>query len=124
MELPCKPVNKITDGVHTGHIKEVSFRSEPYEYTDLLLVLADESTCKAGYPSIVMEESKLGRLLMRMGVPIKVGQNYDPEKLLVGRQVTFQTTTEAKGDKSFTKVLTESVAPAIPPKADDGIAVA
>ena len=101
MELPCKPVNKITDGVHTGHIKEVSFRSEPYEYTDLLLVLADESTCKAGYPSIVMEESKLGRLLMRMGVPIKVGQNYDPEKLLVGRQVTSRQQQKPKETRAL-----------------------
>ena len=113
MEILCQPENKLEDGVHTGVIMDVAYRDKPYQYTDLTIETADGKKVKAGYPTVIMPESKLALLFMRMGIAVEVGKHYDPETLLVNKKVQFQTITEHKGDKKYCKVITESVKPAI-----------
>ena len=71
MEIKVEKPMTLEDGVHYGKIVDVEYRESPYNYTDM--VIEEEKTgmkLKAGYPTRVMLDSKLGKLLIRFGVEV------------------------------------------------------
>ena len=110
MEIPVQKERRLDDGVHTGRIVEVNFREKPYEYTDVVIELADKFKVTVGYPTMITPTTKLGKLLSRFGVKLEIGQNVDPEKELMAQYCTFQSITDE--DSKYYKILPESVKPA------------
>ena len=116
MKLKVNTVSKIEDGLHTGVILLIEYRTEPYEYTDVVIEV-EGMRIKVGYPTFVSPESKLGKLLMRFGAnPLPVGGIIEPETFLVGKKCKLQTLNEIKGDKSYARIIPESVKPFEVPK--------
>ena len=102
---------KIDDGVHNGVIIDLEERKEPYAYLDVVIEMADKRRLKVGYPNKIMAESKLGKLLLRFGAELKEGTIIQLNPILVGKECTFQSITEQKGDKSYPKVIGDSLKP-------------
>ena len=98
---------KLDDGLHNGVIKEISYRTEPYEYTDVHIELADGFRVKTSYSSFVSPSSKLGRLLERFGAGLEVDNEINPNITLLEKKCQFQSITEGK----FYKIISESVKP-------------
>lgn len=118
MELPWQEPVKIPDGNHSGEITRIQYRFEPYEYTDVCVKIDMENAkieLKYGCPSILTENSKLGKLLIAMGAKFEKGKKEDPEKVLVGKRVTFMTLTK-KSKKDKTKEYSEIVEDSIEPE--------
>ena len=114
MEIKCVETPRIEDGLHQGVISQVTFRSEPYAYTDLLISMFEgRVVMKVGFPTIVSVESGLGKLLGSFGVRLVMGSSYDPEKLLVGQKVQFVTVKQksSKDGKEYARVVKESIKP-------------
>lgn len=107
MELKVQKEKRLDDGIHNGVIKDVTYRATPYEYTDLVIELADTFTVTVGYPTYVCPSSKLGKLLTRFGVVLGEPESPVDPDILKGRECSFQSTTEGK----FYKVLPDSVKP-------------
>jgi len=114
VELEWKESTKIPDGSHKGIITRVEYRHEPYEYTDIFVKLEDsEIEMKYGCPTVLSENSKLGRLMVLFGENFKKGGLLDPAVVLKGREVTFMTITKkGKGDKEFSEIVEDSLKPA------------
>jgi hypothetical protein len=111
MMIKVEASKKIDDGVHKGTIKDVDYRTEPFNYTDIEIELDDKVTIRASYPTMICPSSKLGRLLIRFGVKLEVGQELDIETILIGKRCVFQSTSEEKDGVRYSKVLTESLQP-------------
>ena len=80
----------IEDGKHEGVITAVEYRDVPHKYTDLIIEFEVGKKHKVGYPTLLMEESRLGLLLKRLGIIVKEGIKVDPDKL-VGKKCEFLT---------------------------------
>jgi|TARA_R100000501_G_C2611278_1_gene105836 hypothetical protein len=111
MKLEVKAVVLIEDGKHVGKITAVNYRDQPFKYTDLVIELKDGMTLKAGFPTIVSKESKLGQLLEKFGAKMEVGTTIDPEQFLVGKGVSFLTQSETTPRGTFAKVIPNSIKP-------------
>ena len=121
MKIPVKQDNKIEDGLHTGAIVDVEYRTEPYEYTDVVIETMVNGTgvrLKSGYSTYIAPSSKLGELLLRFKVPLIFGQEIDPKQVLTGLECQFQTITE-KG--KYAKIIPDSVKPVPNTKVYDGV---
>ena len=115
MELEWKEAVKIPDGSHTGVISKVVYRTEPYEYTDIYVKLDDSENIeiKYGCPTVLSENSKLGRLLKVFGADSTAGTIIDPEKVLVGKKVVFMTMAKkSKDGNEYAEIVTDSIKPA------------
>lgn len=116
MKFKAKDIRgPIDEGKHKGKIVRIEYRDTPFEYTDIYMTInGTDSEVKYGCPSSVSVESKLGKLLMQVAnVEIIPGHNYDPEALLVGKEVSFVTFNE-KGkntDREFARVSDGSIKP-------------
>ena len=110
MKLIVEKATSIEDGKHQGIIVDVQYRDSPYNYTDILIEFNGGLQLKAGYPTKLMEKSKLGLLLRRFGLVIAEGLVVDPN-ILIGRRCEFITMTEDTPKGSFARVITESVRP-------------
>jgi len=109
MEFEMKPSIKIPDGQHKGKITKIDYRIQPYQYTDVYI--EEEETkleLKAGFPSVVSEKSKLGKLLQKFQ-EIKVGDRVNPENILIGKEVTFMTLIEKTDSGEFVKIVDGSI---------------
>jgi hypothetical protein len=114
MEIECKEVVKIDDGLHVGVISSVTYRDTPYSYTDLLISMNEGRTVmKVGYPTMITEDTALGKLVASFGVELRVGAKYNIEKLFVGKKVQFLTLKKkSKIDgKEYSNILRESIKP-------------
>ena len=69
MKLKVEAQTTLEDGKHQGRIVDVEYRTEPYKYTDIVIEFSEGQQIKAGYPTKLMENSKLGLLLKRFGFP-------------------------------------------------------
>lgn len=107
MEIKIEEVKRIESGKHVGKITAVEYREKPYEYTDIVLELADGYKLKAGYPTKITPESKLGKLLLDFGASLEVGKSIDPAKYLVNKGCSFLVEEDGK----FMKVIPSSVKP-------------
>lgn len=115
MELEWKEPVKILEGTHKGKITKVVYREEPYEYTDVFIKLEDADVeIKYGCPTVLSENSKLGRLLKAFGVDAVAGTLIDPEKALVGQKVIFMTLNKKskKDGNEYAEIVTDSIKPA------------
>jgi len=112
-EFEWKPTIKIPEGKHTGVITKITYKEEPFSYTDVHIKLDDvDIELKYGCPSVLSETSKLGRLLVAFGEEFEVGKKVKPEELLVGKKVQLMTINKKnKDNKEFARVVEDSVKP-------------
>ena len=105
----------IEDGMHIGKIIGVEFRTEPYEYCDLLIEEAESGLhLKAGYPDFVSPTSKLGKLITRFtGKELTPGEKLDIEKIFVGKECKFQTIMKDDKKGKFCNIIVDSVKPSV-----------
>lgn len=109
MEFEVKESISLEDGMHSGVVCKVMYRTEPYEYTDVYIKEQNSGyELKYGCPSVVSEKSKLGKLLMQF-VKLDTGAKVDPEKVLLGKQVQFMTMQEKTKEGIFSRVVDGSV---------------
>jgi hypothetical protein len=113
MRIKAKDVLRIEEGKHEGMIAAIIERKEPFEYCDVVIRLPDSTATelKVGYPLSLSEASALGRLLARFGVKVTPKEEYDIEKLLKGKKVTFMTINEKNDKGTFARIIPESVKP-------------
>jgi|TARA_Y100000296_G_scaffold75133_1_gene94459 hypothetical protein len=111
MKLKVQEVKSIEDGAHEGIIDDVRYRTEPYEYTDLVIKFEGGKTMTVGYPTMLSPVSKLGMMLQSFGVELVFGEEIDIGELLIGKGVKFVTMTENKPNGKFAKIVRESVKP-------------
>ena len=111
MKLTVEPSNKVEDGKHEGKIVGVEYREQPYEYTDFIIEFEESKKIKYGVPTALSPDSKLGRLLKLFAVDVKVGNEIDPEEVMIGRDVSFMTMTKQTDRGSFATVVQDSVKP-------------
>lgn len=113
MQIPVEKPKIIEDGKHVGVIIDVCYRDKPFKYTDLVIEFDNGIQAKAGYPTKLMEESKLGLLLKRFGIVVAEGLTADPD-ILKGRKCEFVTIQEKTDKGIFAKIVADSVKPANP----------
>lgn len=96
-------------------IREVQYREVPFSYTDVVIEFAhpdnqeQKYVLKASLPSAVSANSKLGKLLLRFGAKLEVGQKIDPDKVLIGKRCRFQVMNEETKNGIYAKILPDSV---------------
>ena len=114
-ELIWREPIQIPDGTHKAVITKIKERSEPFEYTDIFCKIeGTDFEIKYGCPSVLSENSKLGRLLNVMGAKYEKGGKVDPAVVLKGRKVELMTITRpSKKDpsKSFSEIVVDSIKP-------------
>jgi len=109
VKLKVKESISIEDGLHTGKVDRIEYRTDPYEYTDVIVKLDDKDVeLKYGCPTNLSTTSKLGRLLSIFG-ELKVGAEVDIDKALIGKKVQFQTVTEKTPKGEFARIIGESI---------------
>lgn len=111
MEIPIEESKKLEPGTHKGRITKISYRIEPYEYTDVHIKLENDVEVKAGFPTSVTEDSKLGKMLTRFGAILEIGKSIDPEKVLLNKDCTFQSINETTNKGTFPKIIGDSLSP-------------
>lgn len=114
MKIEVTKKLEIKDGLHEGMIIDVQYRDKPYEYTDVVIETIVEGKAvklKAGYPTQVSDSSKLGKLLQRFGAQLTIGQEVDPNVILVEKKCQFMTMTQSTKRGEFANVVPESVKP-------------
>lgn len=111
MEYLVKESLKLDEGKHEGVVVRLEYRESPYKYTDVIIE-CNRVELKAGYPSFIAVDSKLGLLLQRFGVELKAGSSVKDD-VLVGRKCSFLTVNEAskKDGKTYARVLQDTVRP-------------
>lgn len=109
-----EPMN-IEDGKHSGEITKVEERHDPYEYTDIFIKLDDvDVEMRYGCPTLLSENSKLGRLMQIFGVNAVPNTKTDPEAVLVGKRAVFMTLTKKnKEGKDYSEIIVDSIKPEI-----------
>jgi len=117
MELEWKQSIRIPDGNHVGEIKKIENRTEPYEYTDIMIKLddVDDIEMKYGCPTVLSENSKLGRLMQLFGASIEVGKKLNIDNFLIGKRVKCVTITKKnqKSGKEFSEIVEDSLKPEV-----------
>lgn len=116
MKVKVQKSFKVEDGSHKGVITEVNFREKPHKYTDLVIEFKPEGFDKeinltVGFPTVITNESRLGRLLKRFGIELVEDADLEPDQILVNKPCTFMTLTEKNDNGTFAKVIHESVKP-------------
>jgi len=111
MKLTVKPSNKVEDGKHEGKIVAVEYREKPYEYTDFVIEFEETKKIRYGVPTALSPDSKLGRLLALFSADVKVGNDIDPEEVMMNREVEFMTITMETQRGSFPTVVSGSLKP-------------
>ena len=105
----CEKRKEIEDGSHYGEIVDIQYTNNKYQYTQLVIEHKESGIkLKAGYPTKVMLDSKLGKLLQRFGIKVEENKNVDPDQLK-GRKCVFTTIKSG----NFSNVVEESVKPAV-----------
>jgi len=112
MELVPTKGKNLEEGQHTGVITRIDYRETPYKYTDVIIEVSGQDGLerKYGCPTSAGIDSKLMRLLAKF-TEVEEGKPVDIEKTLVGQNVKFMIQHEEKDDKSFDRVVENSVKP-------------
>ena len=111
MELECKEYKKIEDGKYTGIITKIEQRITPegYKYVDISIKLDNQETeLKYGTPQNLSKISKLGKLINQF-IELESGKTYNIEKILINKKVLFMTQNETKGDKTYAKIIPDTI---------------
>lgn len=114
MEIEVKESLNLEDGKHTGIIEKVEYREEPFNYTDIFIKEQETGfIIKHGCPTLISEKTKLGKLLEQF-TKLEIGTKLDPEKVLVGKEVTFMTIMKkGKDGNEYNNVVDGSVKPLV-----------
>lgn len=105
----------LQDGQHDGVIINVEPRvftkgNEDITYCDITIE-SENTRIKASYSAVISRGSMLGKLLGRFGTELIKDDELDPEAILIGATVVFQTvTTENKGVQ-YAEILRETLKP-------------
>jgi len=101
MKLKMEKAKKVAPGAHTGKIIRIDYRTEPYKYTDVYVKLNDKGLedieLKYGCPTILSENSKLGKLVKQFK-EVQVGEEVELEEILIGQTVAVVTINEPSKD--------------------------
>ena len=113
IEEPKKSV--VPDGLHNGTIIKIEDKirgEKKYAYTDITIKPDDaEVELRIGFPSNVSINTSLGKLLKKFGVKLEVGAKINPETILKGQRIQFQTTTDES--KGFSRIIKGTIKPLI-----------
>ena len=109
---------RMPDGIHTGKIEKIEERiaQEKYHYVDVVISCNNgtaDGEVKVSYPDCVSANSKFGLLLQRFNMPLTPNAEVNVDAILLGKECQFQTLNQVRGEKSFTKVLDETVKPKV-----------
>lgn len=109
--LKAIPDQKLEDGLHVGTIIDVTMRTEPFEYVELLMeTTEDKIKKKVSFPATLSPSSKLGVLLEALHVKFNINDQIDLNVSLVGKLCQFQTLTQkGKDGKMYSNIISESV---------------
>jgi hypothetical protein len=115
MEFEMKKPVLVSDGVHQGEIVRVEYRDKPYRYSDIFIKITDKDSegieLKFGCPcNHLSPNTKFGKLLLKFAA-IPFGDKVDPEKVLIGRKVSFQSLNEQTADGNFARIVDGSIKP-------------
>lgn len=112
-ELEWQESIEIPEGSHIGTVTKVTYKSEPYEYTDIFIKLDDvDVELKYGCPTLLSEKSKLGRLLITFGETFAKGKKTNPAEVLINKRVKLMTMNKKnKEGQEFARVVEDSVKP-------------
>jgi hypothetical protein len=113
MKITVEETKTIEEGKHTGIIKNIEERKEPYNYIDI--EIEPEKTkisMKASYPKFLSKDSKLGELLKKFNIKLEVGDEIELSSL-IGKKVDFITMNKEnkKTGKNYANIVSESVKP-------------
>lgn len=109
MELTMEKGFEIEDGKHTGLITKVEYVDTPFKYTEVYV--RPEGTdfeIRYGCPTTLTPNSKLARLLNKFK-KVDLGDSADPEKILVGRHVSFMTQKKHTPKGEFVNIVEDSI---------------
>lgn len=114
MKLVVKELKKLEDGKHVGTIMNVSYREEPFQYTDVF-VQPDgvDFEVKLGIPTRLSGETKLGKLLRKFGADLRPGEEVDLESILLKRRVEFMTVNEETENGCYARIVDGSLKPLV-----------
>lgn len=113
-ELEWKEPTKLPEGKHTGTITRIEYKTEPYEYTEVFIEIDKLGfEIKYGCPTILSENSKLGKLMLAIGEEYKPGKKIIPEKALIGKRVEFMTINKKskRDNREYAEIVEDSVKP-------------
>ena len=111
MELELKEGVKLNDGRHNGLILRVEYVHSPYEYTEVYIRPENaDFELRYGCPSVLSQNSKLYKLISQFK-KIDIGQKADPEKILVGKNVSFLTQMKDTPKGTFVTIVDDSIKP-------------
>lgn len=110
-EREWKEPIQIPDGTHSGEIVRIEERIDPYEYTDIVIKPDGiEVELRYGCPSILSENSKLGRVMQNFGSISKPGTKVDPQAFLKGKRCVFMTMMKkSKDGKEYAEIVPDSL---------------
>ncbi len=93
---------------------KIVYKEDKYSYTDVYVTIdgIDDAELRYGCPTSVKLNTKLGKLLLAFE-KIDVGTNVDPEKILVGKRVSFQTLNEETKSGTFARIVVGSIKPIV-----------
>ncbi len=112
-ELEWSEPQRVPDGSHTGVITSVSYRTEPYEYTDIFVKLDNyDIEIKYGVPTKLSPQTRLGKLMLEFGEKCELGKKINPQEILVGKKVQFMTIVKGNKDGlEYAEIVEDSLKP-------------
>ena len=116
MELEVKESIKLEEGKREGLIENITYRDieikgKKVTYADIEIKDKESGiTLRYGASAYISEKSKLGKVLANF-IEIKTGLKIDPEKILVGKEVTYMTMNEKTDNGEFVKIVDNSIKP-------------
>ena len=116
-ELEWSESKRVLDGTHTGIITNVSYRTEPFEYTDIFVKIdniftKDDIELKYGVPTKLSPQTRLGKLMIKFGEKCELGKKINLQKILVNKKVQFITMVRSNKDGlEYAEIVEDSLKP-------------
>ena len=113
MKFEVEQSVKLEDGKHDGVIVELEHREKPFNYVDVVIEeTKTKGKIRCGYPYKVLDDSALGRLLVRFGAILEVGKGAELEDFLKkGIKVEFMTLKKTTDTGTYSNIIRESLKP-------------
>jgi len=123
MQLKIEASKGLDEGKHTGKTTKLEVRPAKdksgkvldYSYAELYIKADDAVTDFEVRYSMPYKPGEKGKLAMTLaaflGRELKVGETVDPEKILVGRNVSFMVMDEVTAKGTFSRVVDGSLKP-------------
>lgn len=110
LEIEVKRPLQLDDGRHTGVIRSVKERKEPFHYVDIYIEVdnMDGARIKYGAPANLSPNTKLGKLLAQF-TELRFGEKLDVERALLDQRVAFVSVNEATDRGTFARIADGSV---------------